>query len=131
MLRRAASDSGAWAKNAAHGSPARRRAAGLAGAPFGRREQQPIDSECLTVEEDRRGHAEPGVEAALEHALPARGDHAKLGNQRTRNRAVRRRAVDRERAAVADQRTPADPELVAPRVATEVVVVVEDENARG
>ena len=112
-------------------SPARRRTAGLAGAPLGRHAQQPVRSEGLSVEEHGRAHAEPGVEAALEHALPARDDHAKLGNQRTRNRAVRRRAVDRERAAVADQRTPADPELVAPRVAAEVVVIVEDEDARG
>src|SRR5206468_3668180 len=74
---------------------------------------------------------EPGVETALEHAVPARDVHAQLGEQRARDRAVRRRTVDGERAPVADQRAAADPELVTARVTTEVVVVVEDENARG
>ena len=101
------------------------------GRPRRRRTQEPVGAERLAVEEDGRAHVEPSVEATIEHAVPARDVHAQLGEQRTRDRAVRRRAVDGERAAVADQRATADPELVAARVSAEVVVVVEDEDARG
>ena len=101
------------------------------GLAFAGRTQQPVGSERRAIEEDSRAHAEPGVKVTLDHALPARDVHTQLGHQGARGSTVRRWAVDGERAAVADQSALTDLELVAPRVAAEIVVVVEDEDARG
>ena len=92
--------------------------------------QQAIGAEGLLVEEERGAEAERLVEIRVEHLGIARDLDAQLGDEVFGDFAVRRRAVDRLRAAVADVGAAVVGELVALGVAAEVVVVVEDQDAR-
>ena len=65
-------------------------------------DDQPVGAEGLLVEERRRAQAERLVERAVEHLRVARDVDPELVDQALGHRAVRRRAVDRLRAAVAD-----------------------------
>ena len=69
-----------------------------------------------------------GVDRWIDDLAPARNVDAEFGDEPLAT-ALWRGTVDRERAAVANERPVAGRELVAPGVTAEVVVVVEDEDA--
>ena len=93
---------------------------------------QRIASEGLAREEDAARQAERGVESSLKGALEARELDSEIVQQALRHFAVLGKGgIDRFAAAVADDQTPIDVELVALGMAAEIVVIVEDEDARG
>ena len=93
--------------------------------------EEPIGAVCFPVEEERRAETERLVETRVEHLRVARDVDAELRDERLGHRAVRRGAVDRLRAAVAEIGAAVVNELVSLGVAAEVVVVVEHQDPRG
>ena len=90
---------------------------------------QPVAAEVLAAEEHRGTEAARGVEVPVERRVEEVEVHAEVVQQRPGGGAEGRRRVQRLRAAVAQDRPPAEGELVALGVAAEVVVVVEDQDA--
>jgi hypothetical protein len=86
--------------------------------------------ERLAIEEEAGAQAERRVQRAVQQARIAADVDSELLDQALGDGAVRRRAVDRLCAAIADPRASAVGELVALGVPAEVVVVIEHEDAR-
>ena len=102
---------------------------GTSGRRFAR--HQRVAAEGLARKEDAARKTERGIERAIERGLEARNVDAELAQQRSRHLAVLGlRRIDRFAAAVADHEPAVVRELVALGVAAEIVVVVEDEDAR-
>ncbi len=93
---------------------------------------QHVTPERLAGEEHAARQPERGVERALEGGLEPLDLDTELAQQRLGHVAVVSvRGIDQLAAAVADQQPTIEGELVAPGVTAEIVVVVEDEDARG
>ncbi len=94
---------------------------------------QAILPEVLAIEEHRLRQPEPGIQPAMEHALalePFRADAQRLQDLRKLTRVHDTGSDHGLGAAVAHQQAAAHSELAPARVAAEIVMVVENENAR-
>jgi 3,4-dihydroxy-2-butanone 4-phosphate synthase len=81
-----------------------------------------------SIEEDRPGQAERGIEFVAVAGLRERHRvHAQIFQETVRYGTVRARAIDLQRAAVEQVQLVTQVELVALRMAAEVVVIIEDQ----
>src|SRR5262249_12583431 len=109
-------------------------AAGAFVGPSARRfaRHQHVAPEGLARKEHAAGQPERGVELALEGGLEPLDLDAEIAQKPFGDVAVvGLGGIDRFAAAVADHETAIERELVALGMATEIIVVVEDEDARG
>src|SRR5262249_12178441 len=108
-------------------------AAGLVGAAGGRlARDQHVAAEGLARKKGAARKPERGIEHALERGLEALNGDAEVAQQALGDLAVIAVGrIDRFAAAVADHATAVERELVALGVATEIIVVVEHQDARG
>src|SRR5262249_30800515 len=103
----------------------------LAALPARIATHQHITAERLAAEEQAAREAERGVEFTIERSLEATDVDSESAQQLLGHLAVKLLGrLDRLAAAVSDQGTPVDRELVALGVAAEIVVVIENEDTR-
>ncbi len=91
---------------------------------------QPVRAEVFALEQHSAREAEPRIERAVECGLEAIEVDAERAREAERVAAVERmRRLHRLAAAVGDEQAPVDQELVALRVAAEIVVGLEQQDA--
>ena len=115
---------------AAHRVGERRLPEELGHRPFAEAAQEAVGAEGLLVEEDSGPQAQARVELLIEGGVEAAGVDAQLAKQARRDLAVPPGGLDRLRPAVTQEHPVSRSELVALRMAAEVVVVLENQDAR-
>jgi len=91
---------------------------------------QPVDSKRLLIEKNAASHVARLVELLIEILVEAVGLDAKLLQQPLGFGAVARRSFNGLGPSVAEQQAITGAELVALRVPAEIVVILQDQNAR-